>query len=294
MDNPETTPDAPIAPEVTPETAPETTPVAKSYFGADGTLNEGWQSTLQDGYREEKSLATVKDAKVLAKMFVDTKRMVGRETIVKPSDISTEADWEAYHKAGGRPETVEDYGLAAPEGFPEELVKQVFPDDRISKWQERFYKGGVSKKAAQQFIAEFANDMLADHQAHQQLQEQQMAELTSGLSQDWGAAYEQNKHLGNIAITEGVEGNLEFQERLSQKFGSDPDFVRFASNLGKKFAEGKPPSFSAIPTPSDLQDQIDTLMADPLYMKGTQPQRMKIANKVMALRAQMYPKPANT
>ena len=290
MDNPETTPAAPITPEVT----PETTPVVKSYFGADGTLNEGWQSTLQDGYREEKSLATVKDAKVLAKMFVDTKRMVGRETIVKPSDISTEADWEAYHKAGGRPETVEDYGLAAPEGFPEELVKQVFPDDRISKWQERFYKGGVSKKAAQQFIAEFANDMLADHQAHQQLQEQQMAELTSGLSQDWGAAYEQNKHLGNIAITEGVEGNLEFQERLSQKFGSDPDFVRFASNLGKKFAEGKPPSFSAIPTPSDLQDQIDTLMADPLYMKGTQPQRMKIANKVMALRAQMYPKPANT
>ena len=290
MDNPETTPAAPITPEAT----PETTPVVKSYFGADGTLNEGWQSTLQDGYREEKSLATVKDAKVLAKMFVDTKRMVGRETIVKPSDISTEADWEAYHKAGGRPETAEDYGLAAPEGFPEELVKQVFPDDRISKWQERFYKGGVSKKAAQQFIAEFANDMLADHQAHQQLQEQQMAELTSGLSQDWGAAYEQNKHLGNIAITEGVEGNLEFQERLSQKFGSDPDFVRFASNLGKKFAEGKPPSFSAIPTPSDLQDQIDTLMADPLYMKGTQPQRMKIANKVMALRAQMYPKPANT
>ena len=92
-----------------------------------------------------------------------------------------------------------------------------------------------------------------------------------------------------MAIEEGTLGNAEFKERITGKFGNDPDFVRYSANLGKKFAEGKPPSYTAIPTSSDLKDQIETLMSDPLYMKGTQTQRMKIADKIMALRIKMYP-----
>ncbi len=286
---PEVTPDVP--PDVTP---PITPPVTPEYFGADGTLNEGWQSTLPEGYREEKSLATVKDSKVLARMFVDTKRMVGKDTIAVPTDTSTEGEWQAYYKAGGRPETVADYNLAAPEGFPKEIVEQVFPADRLTKWQERFFEGGVSKKAADIFLAEFAKDMVADHQKMVNEKNMEMEELKRGLLTDWGAAYAQNEHLGNIAIDEGVGGDFEFQQRLTQKFGSDPDFVRFASNLGKKFAEGKPPNFGAIPTPGDYQEQIDALMAAPLYTKGTQKQRMLIAEKIMAIRKLQKPEPAVT
>ncbi len=281
-----------VTPVVAPEVTPETTPV--NYFGADGTLNEGWQGTLDEGYRDENSLKTVKDTKTLAKMFVDTKRMVGKDTIAVPSDTSTEVEWEAYHKAGGRPETVADYNLAAPEGFPKEIVEKIFPADRVTKWQERFFKAGVSKKAADAFVAEFANDMLADYKNMQITKEQERAELTKGLSADWGAAFAQNEHLGNMAITEGSNNDFEFQQRLTGKFGSDPDFVRFAANLGAKFAEGKPPGYSAIPTPFDIQAQIDTIMENPLYTKGTQPQRMKLAEQIMELRKRMVPKAANT
>ena len=63
-------------------------------------------------------------------------------------------------------------------------------------------------------------------------------------------------------------------------------------HFGEMLAEGKPPSATAIPTPSDYQDQIDALMADPLYTKGTQQQRMRIADKIMALRKLQKPEPA--
>ena len=282
------TPEVPIeptAPPVMPETPPVVPPV--NYFNTDGSLVDGWQSTLPEGYREEKSLSTVKDAKTLAKMFVDTKRMVGKNTMVRPNENSPLDEWSDYYEAGGRPSAPEEYALAPPAEFPPELAETVFPAERVGKWQQRFFDGGISKKAADQFIAEFANDMLEDHQAHQQAQELQMTELKTGLATKWGAAFAQKEHLGNIAIDEGTMKDVEFKERLLQKFGNDPDFIEYSSNLGSKFSEGKSPDFSAIPTPSDMQEQISKLEQDPLYLNGTQKQRMDITSKIMAIRKQM-------
>ena len=291
-----------VTPEVTPVTEPVATPGVEpvatptetNYFNSDGTFNEGWQSTLPEGYRDEASLKTVNDGKVLAKMFVDTKRMVGKNTIAIPDETSPKDEWSEYYRHGGRPDTVEDYGLAVPEGFPPEFAEKVFPADRIAKWQQRFFDGGVSKKAAMQFIAEFANDMLADIKSANQAEESQLAELTSGLSTDWGAAYDQNIHLGNMAIEEGTMGDAEFKARVVAKIQKDPDLTRFTSNLGGKFAEGKSPNYTNIPTPSDLQTQINEIEANPLYLNGTQKQRMELAAKVMEIRKKMNPEPAIT
>lgn len=293
----------PVTPAVEPVVEPVVTPIIPTeFFGTDGVLNEGWQGTLAEDIREEKSLLSFKSVGDLAKSFVNTKKMVGANVIPVPGDLTSESEWEEFHKAGGRPDTVADYNLKAPEGFPEATLEQVFPKARLEAWQERFFKGGVSKKAADLFIAEFANDMAADLQVMNQAQESEMAELTSGLATEWGAAFEQKKHLGNIAMDEAassmVNGKLvvneEFKARLVQKAGNDPDIIRAFANLGEKFAEGKPPGFTAVPTPSDYQDQIDKLMADPLYTKGTQPQRMKIANKIQELKKLQKPEVATT
>ncbi len=292
---------APVVAPVTPVVETVVAPVAPTaFFGTDGVLNEGWQGTLEEDLREEKSLAGFKNVNDLSKSFVMTKKMVGANVISIPTDASTEGEWQEFYKAGGRPETVADYNLKAPDGFPEETLEQVFPKARIEAWQERFFKGGVSKKAADLFITEFANDMIADIQTMNQAKELEATELTNGLATDWGAAFEQKKHLGNIAMNEAASSmvngqevvNEEFKARLVQKAGNDPDIIRAFANLGEKFAEGKPPGFGAVPTPSDYQDQIDKLMQDPLYIKGTQTQRMKIAEKIMALRKLQKPETA--
>ncbi len=273
----------PIEPPVVPPTEP---PV---YFGTDGSLTDGWQGTLDESLREEKSLKGFKNVNDIAKSFVMTKSMVGKNTMEIPTDASNETVWDIYYKAGGKPETVADYNLKAPDGFPEEVMDKVFPKARLEAWQERFFKAGTNKKAADQFIADFAQDMLADLQSIKQDEEQQMTELKTGLSVEYGAAYDQKKHIGNMAIEEGTKGDLEFKTRLTDKFGNDPDFIRYSINLGEKFTEGKPPNFTNIPTPADYQTQIDEIMANSLYMNGTQEQRMKLAEQVMALRTKMKP-----
>jgi hypothetical protein len=100
-------------------------------------------------------------------------------------------------------------------------------------------------------------------------------------------------HMGDMAIEEFAGDNQELKESLAY-LKNDPNAVKMLVHFGGMLAEGKPPGFSAIPTPSDHQDQIDTLMQDPLYMSGTKQQRMKIAEKIMAIRKVMTPEPANT
>jgi hypothetical protein len=217
--------------------------------------------------------------------------MVGKNVIAMPSDASLPEEWEAYHVAGGRPETAADYNLKAPADFPQELAEKVLPADRLATWQDRLFKAGVSQKAADGIINDFAQDMLADYTNAGISKEQADAELVSGLTAKWGVAFEQNKQYGDIAVTEASSGDFEFQQRLTAKFGNDPDFIEAMANLGMKFSEGKPPGFAAIPTAGDYQDQIDTLMAEPLYMNGTSKQRMAIANKMMVIREKMNPEP---
>jgi hypothetical protein len=280
----------PVAPPVEPIVTP-TEPLVEPpvYFGSDGSLADGWQGTLDESLRDEKSLLTFKTVGDLAKSFVNTKSMVGKNTMEIPTDASNEVVWDIYHKAGGKPDTVADYDLKAPEGFPEEVMEKVFPKARLEAWQERFFKAGISKKAASQFIADFAQDMLADLQSVKQVEELEMSELKTGLSVEYGAAYDQKKHIGNMAIEEGTKGDLEFKARLTDKFGNDPDFIRYSINLGEKFAEGKSPNFTNIPTPADYQTQIDEIMANPLYMNGTTKERMRLAEQIMALRTKMKP-----
>jgi hypothetical protein len=268
--------------------APVTEP--SNFFGADGALNEGWQGSLDEDIRDEKSLMSFKNAKDLAKSYVMTKKMVGQNVIKMPSDTSTQGEWDEYHKAGGRPETAADYNLAAPEGMTPEVAAQVFPEARMEQWKQRLFDSGISQKAASKLIAEYGNDMATDLQASQHAKEEKVANVVSDLTAEWGAAYQQKMHYGDMAIDDFTGGDVDMQEKLAY-LRDDSLVVQLLAHFGKFLGEGKPPSHMAIPTPSDYQDQIDTLMADPLYTKGTQPQRMKIANKILELKKKQLPEP---
>jgi len=267
--------------------APEgttTPPTVASFIGEDGTLHDGWKSTLDETVRNDISLDSFKNLKDLAKSYVTTKSMVGKNRIAVPGDTSTELEWAEYYKAGGRPETVADYGLKPPEDFPADVLEQVFPKAKLEAWQDRFFKAGISKKAAQQFIADYARDIMADVQNMNNAKEADDIALKQGLFTEWGSAYDQKIHLGNIAIEAGTAGNADFKAMVIDKLGNDPTFIRFAANLGAKFAEGKSPSYAQVPTPSDLNTKINELMANPLYLNGSLKQRNEIANQIMALR----------
>jgi len=259
------------------ETPAETTP-APDWVSVDGTLAEGWASHLDEGYKEEKMLSTVKDVKSLAKIAVDAKKMIGKNKVAVPTENSTEAEWNEFYTAGGMPATAEDYHLEYPQDMPTPEVPEL-----RQAYMEHSHKIGKSQAQAQADYEFYNNLIKKAHEAQEQAEKDAMLDATEKLKLEWGNAFEQKQHFGNVAIEEGVKGDLELKDRIVDKYGNDPDFIKVMANLGDKFAEHRTISPN-IPTPGDIQTQIDTLMSNPLYTHGTKAERLRIANQIMRLR----------
>lgn len=233
-----------------------TTPVAP-LVNAEGSLREGWRDILPEDIRGNKALGRVENFEGAMRSIASAERMIAADKIAIPNEASSEEEWAVFHKAGGRPETADDYAFARPEELPEEY----YSPDQAKAAQDLMHKLGLSKKQADELFAFNNNFVIAELAKRSQDAELAATKLQDGLYADWGNAFEQKKHLGNVAINEGTAGNDEFKARLTEKFGNDPDFIRFAANLGSKFSEAGSPEITLIPTTGDIQSQIDEAMA---------------------------------
>jgi hypothetical protein len=259
---------------------------------AEGELREGWRDWLPEDIRPAKVFDRVKNFEGIMRSVEGAERKISADKVPIPNEASTEDEWSAFYEAGGRPKTAADYNLTRPEELPEKFYNQ----ELANAAQELFHKIGISKKQADALF-KFNNDnAIALLKQNAQDAEFAMRELVDGLNKDWGTglAYEQRKHWGNEAIERGTRGEQAFKERLCQKFGNDPDFIRYSSNLGAAFAEAKGVDISKIaPTTVDLQTQIDEMMAKPIYgLKYaehgfTKKQHNDFCNKVLALREKL-------
>lgn len=240
-----------------PPEAPAATPPAP-IANEKGELRENWIESLDEDLRGESFLGEVKDIQSMARSVVNARKMVGKDKIVVPR---TDEEWGEFYKVGGRPDTAADYNLVRPEDFPEEH----YNNELASAAMELFHKIGLSKKQADALF-EFNNtNALAVIKAAADADEAAFKETEDALYKEWGNAYEERKHLGNVAIEKAVKDDEEFKARLTDKFGNDPDFIRFASNIGGLFAEHGDVAVPGVPTPSDIQAQIDEAMQHPAY-----------------------------
>ena len=255
-----------------------TTPPAPM-VGEDGVFTDGWQSQLDESIRGDASLTKYKNVKEMAKGLVNAQRMIGKNKIAVPGETSTDSEWEAFHVAGGRPETAGDYNLQRPEALAEEL----YSTDMASAFQDLAHKMGLSQKQVDA-IFEFNNtNIVSGLELQATNAENTLQELKDGLVKQWGGAYDQKIELGNLAIEQGVDGDEDFKARLTSKMGNDPDFIRFASTLGSKFSEHGVKG-EAIPTPLEYDQKMDEMMHSDAYTNRRHPQHKAIVNSVFALR----------
>lgn len=275
--------DEPTPPAAPPEQPPEAEPKEPvSPFNKDGTLVKDWHKLAPDDYeelRESKTLPRIKKFWDLSKSYENVRRQVPLDKMPRPNENFTDADWDEFHKAGGRPDTPGDYNIKMPKDFPEEYWNQ----DNAEKYQEVFHKLGLSKKQADALVS-LNNEMtLATLKGIEQQKEIDFNILKDSLVKKWGRAYDQNVHLGNIAIEKGMKGDLDFKERLLEKINADPDLIEFASNLGSLFSEHGIVEDTTIPTIGDMDDKISKAMQEPAYLNADHPDHKRQVQLVQQL-----------
>ena len=275
-----------MADETTPPVAPEQPPSPASPFNADGTLVENWHTLAPEGYehlREDKTLPRIKKFWDLSSSYVNVRKQVPLDKMPRPNDNFSEADWDEFYKAGGRPDTPQDFNIKKPEDFPEEYWVQ----DNADKYQEVFHKLGISKKQSDALVA-LNNEMtLAAIKEIEQQEEMEFTTLKDNLRKKWGRAFDQNTHLGDIAIEKGAKGDEGFKERLIEKINKDPDLIEYSANLGSLFSEHGIFEDTKIPTPSDIQKQINELRADPRFLSKEKSIRQPLIDQINRLTEQM-------
>ena len=262
------TEDIEVAENTSGETQVASEPVSSSstsIIGDDGKFTEEFYGALPEDIRNEQTVRNVKDPSDAMRQLVNAQKLIGRDKIAMPKEDSSASVWDEFFRAGGRPETAADYNLKRPDDFPEEL----FSTDLAGQAQELFHELGISQKQADALLAFNLNTATAAFQEQQQAQELAQKESLENLYKDWGsgAAFEQKKYLATLAVKEAVGEDIGAQERLTEKFGDDPDFIRAMSVLGAKFAEstGAP---QTPPTPVAMKDMIAEEMATLAYKGG--------------------------
>jgi len=256
----------------------------KSIINADGTFNEGWRSVLPPELKEDKTLMQFKDFSSLAKTVVHQQRLVGldkKKLVEIPDDKAPDSVKEAFYKAAGRPEKSTDYKF---EKSPE-LPPEIWDDKLIESTLDELHKAGASQKVID-IIAKVENQRtIAGLKAQSELQETEFKTSTEALKTKWGNNYDANVHKGNIAIEQGVKGNAEFKARILKKFGNDPDFIEYSSNLGGHFGEHNnvKPGAPTVVSTDEIQTKINELMASEAYNKATHPNHNAVLKQVTDL-----------
>ena len=275
------------------ETPPETeqAPVATvpaSLVSADGSLVDGWHSQAPEGYedlREDKSLSTIKNVFALGRSYVHVRKQVPMDKMPRPNENWGDADWEDFHKAGGRPDTAADYGdLPAPEHWNDKLL----PWDKVkSDWQETFHRIGLSKKQADAIREQNDTHDAAYSLALANAETERNTQLWDRLHDKWGGAYDQRVARGTKAIERGTGDDEGFYQRVLEKVNGSIDLIELMANIEDGFSEHDQVAIPRIDIPSDIQSQITELMADPRYNSRDKAVRQPLISKIMRLREQM-------
>lgn len=280
-------------PEEVIETPPPEAPPAISekipYADHEGNLRENWCDD-EELKEHSETLKRFKNVKGLAKSYTQVRTMVGAETIAKPNDNWTEKDWESWHEANGRPAVATDYNFTKPTELPDEYYSEKVAMEAM----ELFHGLGLNPAQAKT-IFDFHNNLEIENlKAIEHNRKLEVQTAKDELVNELGAAYQTREHLGNQAIEIGCKGatpspeeDEELKKIIIEDYGANPWFTRFLMNIGKHFSEHTSEVVSQVPTPDDLQKQIQEIMAKPEYTHRDKKIRQPLIDKVNRLYEQI-------
>ena len=268
-----TAPETPTtSPATSPATSPDTiavgstpaamlTPSAPIIVNQDGSFGENWRNALPEEIRGEECWDVVTDFGNMAKQFVNQRKAIGKDKVVLPGANATPEEKSAFYDSIGRPKTPADYKVDVPEEMSEFYTPEV-----VAEQAKLAHEIGATNE---QFAAYMQKSMERDAQLIQQQAEARTQAVRSAedtLRKEFGAAYDQRIHVANRLVSEALP-NEEAQMDFIEKFGSDPDFIRFASVVGGRLVESKAlVAELSTDTPGEAQKKINQLMATPGYM----------------------------
>jgi hypothetical protein len=267
---------------------------SKNILGDNGTTDESWHSQLPEDMRENETLKTIPDVSSLAKSFLDTKKMVGSNTIALPGKAATPEQWDTFYKSVGRPDKWEDYQFPT-EGLPEGVA--VTGDD-ANLIRSIAHKAGLHPRQAAIVYREYLS-FAANAQESATTKNTQTVEAgIEDLKMEYGAAYDERIGMAVKAVKQFGGEKEELAALLNESgLGNHPTVVRTFARIGRLLAEdeivGKGSGATFSLTPTEAQTEIDKLRISSdfnnAYFDNTHVGHKAAQEQITALYKQVHP-----
>lgn len=243
-----------------------------------GATQTTWRDGLPDDLKNDASLATFTDVAALAKSFISTKAMVGKDKVALPGKHATEADWKDFFTRIGKPETIDKYEIKAAEGANEGLMKA---------FKEVAFNSNLLPQQAQAVVDWYNKTNSEASTEAQTAYNNALQDGYKALRQEYGDAFNRKLELARIAATD-------FMDAEDQKFmvqsGLDkhPQMLRILAKVGEALKEDKipegDPRFGG-KTPNEIQTEINSIQADRKhpYHVADHPNHAKAVEDMQAL-----------
>lgn len=203
---------------------------APSLLGGEGGGSESWYSSLPDDLKSNPYVAQSKDLAGFVKSAVDTKKMVGANTIRLPGKDATPEELSEFYKNLGRPDTHEAYKPSV------EVAEGILDDKILGTMQQKMHELGLSEKQGQTLLNEYLTILDSSLSERNTQSEAKMQEGINALKQEWGDKYDNNVKTAQLALRE--LGNDTIKDKLVETgLANDPAVIKWMAELGKKLLD---------------------------------------------------------
>lgn len=220
-----------------------------------GFFGENWKNSLPEELRNEACLDNVKNFATLAKSYVNSQKMIGRNKIALPGENATEAELNEFYSALGRPAESKDYktdNIELPEGIG-------LDDSAVAEFRETAFAMGLSQEAFEKALAfDVARTAKARAEAiaaHNHEYDETMAKLKAQYGNDLpGRIAQVDKALStfgikDIFVEKGLTNNYAIFEALA--------------NIGARISESRLKEGDLPQKFTSPQQRIDEIYGDP-------------------------------
>ena len=227
-----------------------------------------WFDSLPPELQGDKTIAGYKgkDVSELAKSLVGAQKLIGVDKIQKPQEGWSQADWDAFYDASGRPKDITGYAV------PEKLPEGIQLDEAMTKaFFEKARAEGLNKRQAAAVIAHYA-DMQSQAQASYYEQQQESIKAASAeLDRRFGPAKNERMGLAKEALKFAASEEDRTAILSNPLIANNPAIIELLANVGKAVATdqiiGRGTSYKPVATPPEALAKIAALRADPSFAK---------------------------
>lgn len=215
----------------TDETAPSDAPGEKPKVAVE---TADWKAALSEDLRDDPSLAAIRDVESLAKSYVHSQKLVGREKVALPGKEAGRAEVMALLDRLGRPEDGTAYELAATD-LPEDLT---ISDELTALYRTKAHELGLLPWQAQELFGWFVGENARRFESVREGAQTARDEAKRALEREFGGQMQAKFERGMRAVH--ALGGEKFADWLGTNgLGDAPEMVRFLIRAGEALAEDR-------------------------------------------------------